>query len=105
MSVRKHVHKYKREDIGVNQKYLVYRCVLDCTHYIQARFIKGKKSICWRCGKEFIIELPHSRMTKPHCSDCIKRKGVDGKPALSDAEIRELVEVDDIDNFMKEFRS
>lgn len=106
MSVKKHVHKYKREDIGVNKPYLVFRCVLDCTHYLQAKWIKGKKSICWRCGNEFTIEHIHSRMAKPHCSDCIKRKPTtDGLPALTDEQIRDLVDTsDDLDMLLKEFR-
>ncbi len=71
-----HVHKYKRDVLG--KDYEIYRCVLPgCTHYIPASMIKGKFSICWRCGEPFVIKLKHS---KPHCDDCIEKK----KPELSD---------------------
>ena len=69
----KHVHKYHRLRIGKNE-YEIYKCALaGCTHYVQAELVVGRKSICWRCGNEFIItgKLRHK---KPHCEDCIQSK-------------------------------
>ncbi len=37
----------------------------------------GKKSICWRCGEEFILNEYSLRLVKPHCSKCHKPKGND----------------------------
>lgn len=70
----KHTHRYERVDIGVSKEYLVYRCTLpDCSHYLPESLVVGKKSICWRCGAEFVIRKD-LLFKKPHCEDCIERK-------------------------------
>lgn len=55
--MKKHkVHKYRKVNIGRKEPYIVYRCMLpDCSHYLPESLIEGKKSICWRCGKEFVM--------------------------------------------------
>lgn len=64
-----HIHKYKKDILG--KDYVIYKCVLpSCSHYLSERLIKGKFSICWRCGEPFIIKLLHA---KPHCDDCVNK--------------------------------
>lgn len=70
----KHTHRYERVDIGVNKEYIVYRCSLpDCHHYLPETLVVGKKTICWRCGAEFILTR-NLLFKKPHCENCIERK-------------------------------
>lgn len=73
-----HVHKYERADIGVNKPYIVYRCALPtCSHYLHSKeLVKGKKSICWRCGEEFIIDAKSVELRRPHCQNCTKTRKV-----------------------------
>ena len=76
MPNKKHIHKYRKGKLSLATNTKIYKCALpDCSHYILAHLIKGRKSICWRCGSEFTIEREHQRMAKVHCSDCIIRKG------------------------------
>jgi hypothetical protein len=71
--MKEHTHKYVRARIGKN-KYMIYRCAVPgCTHFIVSELIAGRKSICWRCGKEFFISEDLIRK-KPHCNECTRRK-------------------------------
>ena len=87
MGKNNHVHRYERADIGVDKKYIVYRCNLpDCGHYLTPAMVKGKKSICNRCGEEMTMDALALSLAKPHCQDCTvkKDKNVD--------KVKELVE-------------
>lgn len=82
--IPKHIHKYKKVDLGANGKeYVVYRCMKPvCNSYIPVVLSEGKLCECNRCGNPMLITkatLIHSGgkpMTRPHCNDCIKRKKV-----------------------------
>lgn len=71
-----HVHKYRKMNIAVKpgKKYFVYQCVLDCSHYVPEKLINGKKSLCWKCNKEFIIKNPNQ--VKLKCADCSTNKEI-----------------------------
>ena len=69
---QKHVHKLKK--INYRSGNSVFFCVLDCGFKISVALALGKKSICWRCGEEFIMNEYSLRLTKPHCSGCHKSK-------------------------------
>jgi hypothetical protein len=73
-----HVHKYKKVNIGgyKKPKVYVYKCVLpDCTHYTRPQFIVGKKCVCCRCERVFIIKIEHTwRLVNLHCDDCTESK-------------------------------
>lgn len=62
-----HIHKYRRVKIGKKRDYTVYKCALNCSHYITPDLIRDRKSICWACGKEFVIQVKHTRQVRPTC--------------------------------------
>ncbi len=68
---QKHVHKYRRFVWPNGTK--AFRCTLPaCHHFIAEHLIVGKKSVCWRCGNEFVINEKTARLAKPQC-DCRKK--------------------------------
>ena len=80
MPAKVHVHKYVRaigrltkenKDSGFVG---YYRCAdANCSHYTKAELILGKRSICNRCGEEFILPLALRMLgNRPHCKDCTK---------------------------------
>lgn len=75
MNKTKHTHKLKR--ITYKSGNTMYFCVLDCNFKISPALALGKKSICWRCGHEFIMSEYSLRLAKPHCEGCHKPKNAD----------------------------
>lgn len=74
----KHIHQYQAVTLGKN--YRVYRCVRpDCSHYLPARLVFGKRSLCNRCGKEIEMDNFALSLDKPHCVTCTKKKTKKGK--------------------------
>ncbi len=70
---KKHIHRYERKKIGEN--YIVFRCNLPkCTHYLPKQLVKGKVSLCNKCGNEFILTSGSLLLAKPHCEDCTVHK-------------------------------
>lgn len=66
-----HIHKYKKILWGKSET-PVWRCMLDnCPHYLHAGHIEGKRSICWKCGRPFIIDRTILNRVRPKCSSCI----------------------------------
>lgn len=71
-----HIHKLKR--IIYKSGNRVFFCALpDCTFKINPALALGKRSICWRCGKDFILTDYCLRLAKPHCENCHKPKNID----------------------------
>jgi hypothetical protein len=69
MAKNSHVHQYMRDQFG---KQTIYRCMLPgCPHYILAKLVLGRKSLCNYCGAEFIIDKHNSQLRRPHCPECI----------------------------------
>jgi len=78
-----HIHKYRKDVLG--KDYEIYRCVLPgCNHYISSQLIRGKFSICWRCGEPFVIKIKHA---KPHCDDCVAKK----KPIVTESFVLKIL--------------
>lgn len=83
-NVANHLHRYKKKNIGVNGKvFLVYICTKpSCSHYIRVDLAENKLCECNICHEPMIINkvvLTRSNgvaQTKPHCSECTKRKKV-----------------------------
>lgn len=73
MAGLKHPHKYHKIDL-IGQK--LFACALpNCTHYMPAHLmnmIVGKNSICWGCGKIFVMDESHLEQEKPICFNCSK---------------------------------
>jgi len=68
----KHTHKLKR--LKYKSGVSVFFCVLDCNFKISVPLALGKKTICWRCGEEFLMNEYSIRLVRPHCSSCHKSK-------------------------------
>jgi len=72
---QKHTHQYKKIDIGVKNKYEVYKCVLPgCSHYMpNMNGVVGAVTLCnGGCGKTLIMtqQIVTNRVEKPICDDC-----------------------------------
>jgi len=72
---QKHIHQYKKIDIGVRNKYEVYKCVLPgCTHYMpNMNSVVNSLSMCnGGCGKTLLMTqaIVTARTEKPLCEKC-----------------------------------
>lgn len=85
MANRKHVHKYRLVEFGINDK--VWACGLpDCSHYLPrhlAKMIEGRASECWDCESHTIMSVDRMKFaianndSKILCQDCMdKRRGI-----------------------------
>lgn len=72
MIKEKHVHKLRRHTYKTGNA--VYFCALDCKFKIITSLALGKRTICWRCGEEFVMNEYSIRLAKPHCEKCHKPK-------------------------------
>jgi DNA-directed RNA polymerase subunit RPC12/RpoP len=53
-------------------------------------FILNKKSICWRCDKEFIIDQHAAKMRKPKCG-CGTKREILRTPEISDTALDDIL--------------
>jgi hypothetical protein len=89
---KRHIHKYHK----INFSYAtVWGCALpDCNHYMPKHMeamVEGKKSYCWHCGEEMILDIDAMKESKPRCIPC--RTGIDDIEELPmTAAMREFVE-------------
>lgn len=85
MPGKDHIHKVKRLRLGKDGKYIVYACTLkDCTFYMQFKLYIGKETICWGCGRSFILKgFPSDMPEKPRCDNC--KRGKEVKPEMEEA--------------------
>jgi len=64
----KHIHKYHR----INGTW--YCAASDCTHFmprnIPIEAMLGKKSLCWNCDGEMILDEYLLKEDKPTCAAC-----------------------------------
>lgn len=72
-TVSKHVHKLRRH-VHKSGNAVLFCALPDCSFKINPALALGKRSICWRCGEEFIMNEYSLRLTKPHCEKCHKPK-------------------------------
>lgn len=102
MPVKEHIHRYIRA-VGRKTKsnsdsamINYYRCTdPDCTHYLPVSLVLGKRSICNRCGAEFILPSAVRNLTnRPHCKKCTRAKKLTLTKILAqnDEEHYEIVE-------------
>lgn len=91
--VKLHVHKYKKFKQYKNGNAYIFRCMLpNCSHYIPESLLEGKASVCWGCGKEFILGPRAKYSVQPKCKAC-KRKSNRGNPnwnAQRELPVREI---------------
>lgn len=66
---KRHIHKYHKLSDGL------WHCALsDCTHYMPsnvAACLPGKRSICWECGNEMILDDDNMKLEQPLCIICL----------------------------------
>lgn len=66
----RHTHKYIRIRIGKNKR-IRFKCdIAGCPHSIEPELAINRKSICNRCGDEFILTRSSLDLAKPHCNSC-----------------------------------
>lgn len=69
MATAKHAHKYRRHRYKTGN--VVFFCALpDCSVKVTPALTLGKKAVCWRCEKEFIMNDYSIRLARPHCDAC-----------------------------------
>jgi late competence protein required for DNA uptake (superfamily II DNA/RNA helicase) len=79
-----HIHRYEKVILGKNG-YTVFKCNLpDCAHYVAAKLVNGKQSICNRCGNVMIMDARAMKLTKVHCVDCIEVRKKENHDAILD---------------------
>lgn len=76
MARRKHTHKYHRIEIPYLGK--IWACALpDCSHYMPKHLestVIGKRSFCWACDKELILDEKCMEDDKPVHRACNENK-------------------------------
>lgn len=75
-----HTHKYQLVILGGRRVvmrdgkkfiekcsgYEVFRCVIvGCTHWLAKELVEGRKSICWVCGEELVLNKENTRLKHP----------------------------------------
>jgi len=95
MATQKHIHKYRRVDIGKagrykylkaniereGKSYFVMKCIKPgCSNYtpmvskVSAPLLRDTLAECNRCGERFLLNKRALRMAEPCCDNCVKRK-------------------------------
>jgi late competence protein required for DNA uptake (superfamily II DNA/RNA helicase) len=89
MAKTQHIHKLRRFKYKSGNIKLF--CQLpDCNFKQTPALLIGKRSLCNRCGNEFILNEYSVRLAKPHCNDCHKSNNV--KKTRADLEFESTVE-------------
>lgn len=89
----KHLHIYKRADIGRKEfnkdtkkwkkiSHIVYKCIKPgCTHHVSPELVLDRQAECCRCNTQFIVTrrcLNAGRIVNIHCEDCFQDKELSG---------------------------
>ena len=74
MPVIKHTHKYVRAGGKTGKKGIFICKHADCSHILHKDLLIFRKSICNRCGIEFVLDSYAITLKKPHCEKCTKSK-------------------------------
>lgn len=77
----KHIHKFRRVDIGKDKPYWVMKCALvGCNHYTPMKSklscprLKDEAAICNKCEEPFQLNRRALRMAQPTCDSCVVTK-------------------------------
>lgn len=76
----RHTHKLKRHVYKTGAK--TYFCVGDCSFRVACELALGKTAVCWRCGRDFQMNVYSITLAKPHCEDCHIHKGSENRKKL-----------------------
>lgn len=69
----KHIHKLRRHKYKTGA-YIFFCTLPDCHFKVANSLALGKRSLCWRCGEQFVLNEYSIRLAKPHCENCHKTK-------------------------------
>jgi hypothetical protein len=101
MPALKHTHSYVRWKIQVGRKRFdkkiggepAYRCNHpECTHFAPRSLVIGKRSVCSRCGSEFILTATDLQKAAPVCPEHSARTE-DNRAALLAAKQKPITEM------------
>lgn len=71
MPALSHTHTYER----IRGKKDSFHCAdPHCYHVIPKSRLRGKASLCTKCGKEFILTAADLQRVQPRCMDCSETK-------------------------------
>jgi hypothetical protein len=80
----RHIHKFRRVDLGKKDPYWVMQCSLPHCNYIVQMASKlsvpalvGKVALCNKCNDPFELDRMALRKHKPICRDCISSPNKD----------------------------
>lgn len=89
MATAKHAHKYRRHRYKTGN--IVFFCALpDCSVKVTPALTLGKKAVCWRCEKEFIMNDYSIRLARPHCDACHNPKLKDILPEVPTHQVTDV---------------
>src|SRR6185295_923 len=73
---QKHTHRYMKLFQTTKRADPTWKCSIPgCTHFLPyGHPVIGRKSICYNCGEEFIIESQHMKFDMPECDNCYAKK-------------------------------
>jgi hypothetical protein len=92
LKLPRHFHMYERVKWG-KKGTVVWKCALiDCSHYLHAEFILGKKSLCWKCSKTFTMTYTKLLRARPKCDDCQSLSGQGPKRKVTEPVQQPLVQ-------------
>ena len=63
----KHIHKLYQTKLGKETR--IYKC-FHCPSYYLYELAFGQKTICWKCGDDFLLLKRKNNQVKPKCIDC-----------------------------------
>ena len=100
MALKDHIHTYTKWQVllpgGKREHKLCfgekgYKCKdPDCNHTAPYSLVLGKRSLCTRCGKPFVLDRKSMMRTEPRCIECSNT--VEGRAYRAGKEaIKELV--------------
>ena len=92
--VKRHVHMYHYINLGYG---LTWACALDCSHFQPVIFegnkidrrIIGRKSVCWECRTEFVLDENALTEDQPRCITC------------REPELSEIINTDKLNEYLK----
>ncbi len=96
--IEKHVHRLRRLKYKTGNA--IFFCTLpDCSYKINTNLALGKRSICNRCGQEFLMDEYNLRLAKPHCLAChVSKDGNQGRFDITADDIKKAVVLDAVDS-------
>lgn len=79
-------HKYQRTYADTANKTIIYMCVLPgCQHSMLLNLIKGRTTVCWKCGAATTMNAWNIKLKRPHCQPKCKVARKEGQSLVDKA--------------------